>query len=178
MKPQTPSLIFFEVPSQVPSPVCCQVLRIYCSWWYLLCKLGDRRRSLETNWISQEIVRMRFQRHDERLACSNSQYHSYSDEFWRCPLYFLLFRGTSSYPKGYAFWRQPLLASRGCHLAGLVPIFLHPVEPFWHLGTTLGTILAPRDDPWGPWEQQDGHELVRNKQDFHRFWGDFLTHIY
>ena len=46
-------------------------------------------------------------------------------------------------------------------------------EPFWFLGSTLGdhfgvsatweAILAPRDHPGGPWEQQDGHEVVRNR---------------
>ena len=56
--------------------------------------------------------------------------------------------------EGYALCRRPLLAPRGCHLGGLVSpsIFI-----FW------GTILAPRDHPGGPWEQQDGHEVVNNR---------------
>ena len=36
-------------------------------------------------------------------------------------------------------------------------------EPFWHLGSTLGAILAPGDHPGGPWEQQDGHEVANNR---------------
>ena len=48
--------------------------------------------------------------------------------------------------------------------------------PFWHLGSALGShfgvleasweaILAPRDHPGGPWEQQDGHghEVARHR---------------
>ena len=49
----------------------------------------------------------------------------------------------------------------------------HLAEPFLHLGTTLGgnfsvsgapweAILAPRDHPGGPWEQQDGREVTNN----------------
>ena len=47
-------------------------------------------------------------------------------------------------------------------------------RPFWHLGSTLGcyfgvseapweAILAPRDHPGGPWEQQEGHEVANNR---------------
>ena len=50
----------------------------------------------------------------------------------------------------------------------------HLGRPFWHLGSTLGSqfgvseapseaILAPRDHPGGPWEQQDGHEVARHR---------------
>ena len=50
----------------------------------------------------------------------------------------------------------------------------HLGGPFWHLGSTLGghfgvsgapgeAILAPRDHPGGPWEQQDGHEVANNR---------------
>ena len=59
----------------------------------------------------------------------------------------------------------------------LEPIFdsqEHLGGPFWHLGSTLGSrfgvsgapweaILAPRDHPGGPWEQQDGHEVARHR---------------
>ena len=49
----------------------------------------------------------------------------------------------------------------------------HLGEPFWHLGSTLGShvgmsgapweaILAPRDHPGGPWEQQDGLEVAND----------------
>ena len=62
------------------------------------------------------------------------------------------------------------------------PIFApweHLGKPFWHLGTTMGihfgisgahweAILALRDHPGGPWEQQDGHEVAR-----HRIFVDF-----
>ena len=62
--------------------------------------------------------------------------------------------------KGYALCRRPLLTSSGL--------------PFWHLESTLGghfgvsrapweAILAPRDHPGGPWEQQDGHEVANNR---------------
>ena len=30
-------------------------------------------------------------------------------------------------------------------------------------GATWGVILAPRDHPGGPWEQQDGHEVANNR---------------
>ena len=56
-----------------------------------------------------------------------------------------------------------LFAPRGCHLEGLVPPFYTPwdlLAPREHLG---GTILAPRDHPGGPCEQQDGHEVARNR---------------
>ena len=57
---------------------------------------------------------------------------------------------------------------------GLGASFLTFWEPFWHLGRTLGSnfgtsgapleaILAPRDHPGGPWEQQDGHEVANNR---------------
>ena len=47
-------------------------------------------------------------------------------------------------------------------------------EPFWHLGSTLGShfsvsgalweaILAPRNHPGGPWEKQDGREVANNR---------------
>ena len=50
----------------------------------------------------------------------------------------------------------------------------HLGRPFWHLGSILRShfgvsgapweaILAPRDHPGGPWEQQDGHEVVNNR---------------
>ena len=50
----------------------------------------------------------------------------------------------------------------------------HLGRPFWHLGSTLGShfgvseapweaILAPRDHPGGPWEQQDGHEVANDR---------------
>ena len=56
------------------------------------------------------------------------------------------------------------------------PIFAaqeHLGIPFWHLGSTLGNhfgvseapweaILAHRDHPGEPWEQQDGHEVTNN----------------
>ena len=43
-----------------------------------------------------------------------------------------------------------------------MPPFCHSGGPFWHLGSTLGAILASWDNLGGPWEQQDGHEVVRN----------------
>ena len=60
-------------------------------------------------------------------------------------------------------FRDPIFASRE-----------HLGRPFWDVGTTLGShfgisgahwgaILAPRDHPGGPWEQQDGHEVVRHR---------------
>ena len=69
------------------------------------------------------------------------------------------------------------LASRDHHLGpfeGLGASFLTFWEPFWHLGSTSGgqsgfsgqlreAILAPRDHPGGPWEQQDGHEVANDK---------------
>ena len=50
----------------------------------------------------------------------------------------------------------------------------HLRKRFWHFGSTLGSnfgtsgapweaILAPRDHPGGPWEQQDGHEVANNR---------------
>ena len=67
------------------------------------------------------------------------------------------------YLKGYDLCRWPPLVPRGCHLRGLV-------SPFRHSGNNLasredpgGAILAPRDYPGGPWTQQDGHEVVRNR---------------
>ncbi len=30
-------------------------------------------------------------------------------------------------------------------------------------GEPWGTILAPQDNPWRPWEQQDGLEVVDNR---------------
>ena len=52
----------------------------------------------------------------------------------------------------------------------------HLGKRFWHFGSTLGShlgtsgasweaILAPRDHPGKPWEEQDGHE-VANEQIF------------
>ena len=52
--------------------------------------------------------------------------------------------------------------------------FFDILTPFWHLGSTLGShfgvsgarwdaMLAPRDHPGGPWEQQDGHEVANNR---------------
>ena len=42
--------------------------------------------------------------------------------------------------------------------------------PFPHYGSHFGisgapweAILAPRDHPGGPWEQQDGHEVANNR---------------
>ena len=56
------------------------------------------------------------------------------------------------YLKGYALWRQPLSAPRGCHLGA------------WclHFGP-WGIILAPQEHLGGPCEQQDGLERVRHK---------------
>ena len=31
------------------------------------------------------------------------------------------------------------------------------------MGAPWGAILAPRDHPGGPWEQQDGHEVANDK---------------
>ena len=63
-------------------------------------------------------------------------------------------------------WRnESLLAPGCCHLAGLVLPLWYP----WvgdHFGTSeapWGTILAPRDHPGRPREQQDGHEGARNR---------------
>ena len=47
-------------------------------------------------------------------------------------------------------------------------------RPFWHLRSTLGShfgvsealweaIFALRDQPRGPWEQQDGHEVANDR---------------
>ena len=60
-------------------------------------------------------------------------------------------------------FRDPIFAPRE-HLEG----------PFWHFGSTMGSyfgvseapweaILAPRDHPGGPWEQQDAHEVANNR---------------
>ena len=88
------------------------------------------------------------------------------------------------YLKGHALCRRPLLTSRDCHLGALVLPFLTVWEPFWQLGSTWGghfgfsgapreAILAPRDHPGGPWEQQDGHEVVNDMilVDFGMIWG-------
>ena len=89
------------------------------------------------------------------------------------------------YAAGPLFFKiLPALASRDCHLGpfrGLGASFLTFWEPFWHLGSTLeghfGTseapwevILTPRDHLGGPWEQQDGLEVVDN-----RIWGLFMS---
>ena len=65
-----------------------------------------------------------------------------------------------------------------CLLIGIVGFHSAPQEhlgrPFWHLGSTLGShfgvseapweaILATRDHPGGPWEQQDGHKVARHR---------------
>ena len=97
----------------------------------------------------------------------------------------------SEYLKWYAPCRRPLLASRDCHLGALVPPFWHPRSyfgisgllgwSFWHLGSTLGgyfgtsgtpceAILALRNHPGGPWEQQDGFGMVNTSS---RIWVDF-----
>ena len=51
--------------------------------------------------------------------------------------------------QGYALCRQPLLASRVCHLGGLVPPFWYPGGPFWHLGSTLKNPGSSRMDTRG-----------------------------
>ena len=59
-------------------------------------------------------------------------------------------------------------------LGGILAPREHLGEPFWHLGSTLGghfgtsgapweAILAPRDHPEGPWEQQHGHEVANDR---------------
>ena len=72
-----------------------------------------------------------------------------------------------------------------CHLGRSAPSFCHFGIPFLQPGITLGdhfgtsgapwvrhfgvseapweAILAPRDHPGGPWEQQDGHEVANNR---------------
>ena len=67
--------------------------------------------------------------------------------------------------KGYAFFcGRPLLAPRDCHFGASVPPFWHPWRNhFSTSGPPWETILAPRDHPGGPWEQQDGHEVVRSR---------------
>ena len=44
-----------------------------------------------------------------------------------------------------------------------------PLSYFSVSGALLEGILAPRDRPGGPWEQQDGREVANN-----RISGDFL----
>ena len=74
--------------------------------------------------------------------------------------------------------------SSDCHFGSSVPSFWHSGTPFWHLGSTLGcrfdtsraprdAILAPRNHPGGPWEQQDGPEVANNRIffDFGMIWG-------
>ena len=50
----------------------------------------------------------------------------------------------------------------------------HLRKRFWHFGSTLGgnfgtsgapweAILAPRDHPGKPWEEQDGHEVANDR---------------
>ena len=67
----------------------------------------------------------------------------------------------------------------GSPFGGLCASFLTFLEPFWHLGITLGcsfgtsgapweAIFAPRDHLGEPWEQQDGNEVAR-----HRIFVDF-----
>ena len=71
-----------------------------------------------------------------------------------------LFRDIHGYLKGHALCRQPLLASRGCHLGGSVPPFRHSGRPFYHLESTLGDYFDTSGPPWKPWEQQDGCEML------------------
>ena len=74
----------------------------------------------------------------------------------------LKFKKMAIYLNGYALCRRPLLAPRGYHLEGLVSPFYIPGGHFGTSGAPCRTILALRDHPGGPWEQQDRHEVVWN----------------
>ena len=77
------------------------------------------------------------------------------------------------YFKGYALYRRPLLPPRDCHLGGLVPPFWHPGYHVSTSGAPWVAMLALRDNPGGPWEQQDRHEVFWNRIfiDFGVIWG-------
>ena len=53
-----------------------------------------------------------------------------------------------------------VLDPRSCHLEGSVPPFSRFGEQFSHLGAPRRTILAPWHHLAGPWEKQDGFEMV------------------
>jgi hypothetical protein len=63
--------------------------------------------------------------------------------------------------RGYALCRRLLLVPRDCHLGGMMPCFVI-LRPIFVFREHLGDLLASRDHPGGPWEQQDGVEVVNN----------------
>ena len=67
------------------------------------------------------------------------------------------------YLKGYALCHWPLHLLVVAILGAWWLHFDRPVEHFGTSGTPWGVILAPRNKPGGPWEQQDGHEVARNR---------------
>ena len=72
---------------------------------------------------------------------------------------------------------ETLSAPGGCQLGGfLVPPIWYPGDHFGTSGAPWGTFFAPPDHPGGPWEQQDGHDGVRNGIfiDFELIWGPYF----
>ena len=71
--------------------------------------------------------------------------------------------GTKINLKGYALCRRPLFISSQLPFGGLGAFILVPWGTILGAREHPGTILAPRDRSGGPWKQQDGHEVVRNR---------------
>ena len=65
--------------------------------------------------------------------------------------------------KDYALCRRGLLAPRGFHLGVRCLHFDILGDHFGISGAPWGAILTPRDHAGGPWEQQDGLEMVVHK---------------
>ena len=56
---------------------------------------------------------------------------------------FLIFEAKNGSPFG----------ARNCDLGSLVPLFLLPGDPFWHLGGFFGLWFAARKDTWSEVEK-------------------------